>query len=139
MFRTIVVGYDGAERGGEAIALAEVLRDPRHGSLLLTSASLPTPVPSRATDLHSAKVRRVRRNPHVLVASCRADGKLRSDPLPARVELLTATAELERVQKLLIGRYKSSYRLVMLIYRLGCRLRGRRSLADGAAQSITVE
>jgi len=46
MFRTIVVGYDGPDRGGEAIALAEVLRDPRHGSLLLTSAYLPTPVPA---------------------------------------------------------------------------------------------
>ena len=78
------------------------------------------------TDLHSAKVRRIRRNPHVLVASCRADGKLRSEPVPARAEVLTATPELERVQKLLIERYKISYRVVMLIYRLGRRLRGQR-------------
>ncbi len=42
------------------------------------------------------------------------------------------------MQKLLIGRYKLSYRLVMLIYRLGRRLRGRRSVADGAALAITV-
>jgi uncharacterized protein len=91
------------------------------------------------TDLHSAKVRRVRRNPRVLVASCRADGKLRSEPAPARVEVLTATAELERVQKLLIERYKISYRLVMLIYRLGRRLRGQPSVADGAVLAITVE
>jgi hypothetical protein len=46
---------------------------------------------------------------------------------------------LDRVQKLLIERYRISYRLVMLIYRLGRRLRGRRSLADGAALAITVE
>ena len=91
------------------------------------------------TDLHSAKVRRMRRNPRVLVASCRVDGKLRSEPVPARVEVLTATPELERVQKLLIERYKISYRLVMLIYRLGRRLRGQRSVADGAALAITVE
>ena len=90
------------------------------------------------TDLHSAKVRRMRRNPRVLVASCRADGKLRSEPVPARVEVLTATPELERVQKLLIERYKLSYRVVMLIYRLGRRLRGQRSVADGAALAITV-
>src|SRR3954451_3878112 len=51
------------------------------------------------TDLHSAKVRRIRRNPRVLIASCRADGKLRSEPVPARAEVLTATTELERVQK----------------------------------------
>ena len=46
MFRTIVVGYDGPGGGREAIALAEALRDPRKGTLLLTSAYLPTPVPT---------------------------------------------------------------------------------------------
>jgi len=91
------------------------------------------------TDLHSAKIRRIRRNPRVLVASCRPDGKLRSEPVPARAEVLTATQELERVQRLLIERYKLSYRLVMLIYRLGRRLRGQGSVADGAGLAITVE
>ena len=91
------------------------------------------------TDLHSAKVRRMRRNPHVLVASCRANGKLRGEPVPARAEVLTATPDLERVQKLLSERYKISYPLVMLIYRLGRRLRGRPSVADGAALAITVD
>jgi PPOX class probable F420-dependent enzyme len=91
------------------------------------------------TDLHSAKVRRVRRNPHVLVAPCRVDGKLRSEPVSARAEVLTATPELERVQKLLVERYKISYRLVMLMYRLGRRLRGQQSVADGAALAITIE
>jgi hypothetical protein len=32
----------------------------------------------------------MRRNPRVPVASCRVDGKLRSEPVPARVEVLTA-------------------------------------------------
>ena len=91
------------------------------------------------TDLHSAKIRRVRRNPRVLVASCRVDGKLRSDPVAARAEVLTATAELERVRKLLLARYKISYRVVMLFYRLGRRLRGKQSVADGAALAITPE
>jgi hypothetical protein len=91
------------------------------------------------TDLHSPKVWRMRRNPRVLVASCRVDGKLRSEPLPARAEVLTATSELDRVQKLLLERYKISYRLVMLIYRVGRRLRGQRSVAEGAALAITVE
>jgi hypothetical protein len=53
--------------------------------------------------------------------------------------VLTATPALERVQKRLTQRYKISYRLVMAIYRLGRRVRGRRSLADGAALAITVE
>ena len=90
------------------------------------------------TDLHSAKVRRIRRNPRVLIAPCRANGKLVSAPMPADVEVLTDTADLERVQALLIERYKLSYRLVMLIYRLGRRLRGQPSVADGAALAITV-
>jgi uncharacterized protein len=90
------------------------------------------------TDLHSAKVRRIHRDPRALVASCRANGNLRGEPVPAQVEVLTATPELERVQKLLIERYKLSYRVVMLIYRIGRRLRGRRSVADGAALAITV-
>jgi PPOX class probable F420-dependent enzyme len=91
------------------------------------------------TDLRSAKVRRVRRDPRVLVAPCRADGRLRGEPVAARAEVLTATGDLERVQDLLLGRYPVSYRLVMLIYRLGRRLRGRRSVADGAALAITIE
>ena len=91
------------------------------------------------TDLHSAKVRRIRRNPHVVVASCRVDGKLRREPVPARVEVLTASSDLERVRTLLMSRYKISYRLVMLFYRLGRRLRGQQSVPDGAALAITVE
>jgi uncharacterized protein len=91
------------------------------------------------TDLHSPKIKRVRRNPRVLVASCRANGKLRGSSVAARAEVLTATAELEHVQSLLRDRYKVSYRLVMLGYRLGRRLRGERSVADGAALAITVE
>jgi hypothetical protein len=66
-------------------------------------------------------------------------GKLRREPVAARAEVLTATAELERVQKLLLARYKVSYRVVMLFYRLGRRLRGKQSVADGAALAITVD
>ena len=91
------------------------------------------------TDLHSPKIWRIRRNPRVLIASCRADGKLRGEPIAARAEVLTDPAELERVRKLLLARYKISYRVVMLFYRLGRRLRGKQSVADGAALAITVE
>ena len=77
------------------------------------------------TDLHSAKIWRVRRNPHILVASCRPWGKLRREPVPARAEVLTDTADLERVRELLVARYTISYRVVMFFYRLGRRLRGK--------------
>jgi uncharacterized protein len=91
------------------------------------------------TDLHSPKVWRIRHNPHVLVASCRVDGKQRSEPVSARAHVLTAETDLERVRTLLLERYKISYRVVMLLYRLGRRLRGKKSVADGAVLSITLE
>jgi uncharacterized protein len=90
------------------------------------------------TDLHSPKVRRILRNPRVAVAACRVNGKLRREPISARADVLTAPADLERVQKLLLTRYKVSYRVVMLFYRLGRRLRGQPSVADGAVLAITV-
>ncbi len=91
------------------------------------------------TDAHSGKVRRIRRNPHVLIAPCRADGKLRGTPVPARAGILTATSDLERVSRLLRERYTISYPIVMLIYRLGRRLRGQPAVADGAVLAITLE
>ena len=45
MFQTILIGYDGPERGGEATALAEALRDPATGTLHLTSVYPPAPPP----------------------------------------------------------------------------------------------
>jgi PPOX class probable F420-dependent enzyme len=91
------------------------------------------------TDLHSPKIWRMRRNPDVLVAPCWVNGKLRREPVSARAEVLTADADLERVQKLLLDRYKISYRVVMLFYRLGRRLHGKQSVADGAALAITID
>jgi uncharacterized protein len=91
------------------------------------------------TDLRSAKVRRIRRDPHVLVAPCRPDGKLRGEPVAARAEVLSTPEELERVHRLLVERYKVSYRLTMLFYRLGRRLRGQQAVAEGAVLAITVE
>jgi uncharacterized protein len=91
------------------------------------------------TDAHSAKVRRIRRNPRVTIAPCRPGGKLLGEPLPAHVKVLTDTAELDRVQELLRRRYKLTYRIVGLGYRIGRRLRGRQSVPEGAALAITVE
>jgi uncharacterized protein len=90
------------------------------------------------TDLDSWKVKRIRRDPRVLVASCLPTGKLRTQPVQAHAEVLTDEADLELVHDLLIKRYKISYRLVMLGYRIGRRLRGRQAVADGAAIAITL-
>jgi uncharacterized protein len=91
------------------------------------------------TDLHSAKIRRIRHNPHVEIASCRPWGKLRQAPVPAHAEVLTDTADLERVRELLLARYRISYRVVMFFYRLGRRVRGKQTVADGAALAITPD
>jgi PPOX class probable F420-dependent enzyme len=90
------------------------------------------------TDLNSGKIRRIRHDPRVLVAPCGPSGKLRGEPVEAHAEVLTATADLERVQRLLMQRYKVSYRVVMLFYRLGRRLRGEPAVAEGAALAIEV-
>jgi PPOX class probable F420-dependent enzyme len=91
------------------------------------------------TDLHSAKIRRIGRNRRVLVAPCRANGKLRGEPVAATAEVLTGTAALECVRKLLLARYTISYRVVMLFYRLGRRVRAKPGVADGAVLAITLE
>ena len=90
------------------------------------------------TDLRSGKVRRIRHDPRVEVAPCGPSGKLRGEPVEARAQVLTATEDLERVQQLLMRRYKISYRVVMSFYRLGRRLRGEPPVADGAALAIEV-
>ena len=90
-------------------------------------------------DLNSAKVKRIRHMPHVLVAGCWVNGKLRREPVSAHAEVLTAPVDLERVRKLLLARYKISYRVVMLLYRVGRKLRGKQSVAAGAALAITVD
>jgi PPOX class probable F420-dependent enzyme len=91
------------------------------------------------TDLHSAKIRRIRNDARVLIAPCRVNGRLRGEAAAGHAEVLTDPAELERIRELLLERYKVSYRVVMLLYRLGRRLRGKQSVAEGAALAITVE
>ena len=91
------------------------------------------------TDLHSAKVKRIRRNPMLLVAPCRPNGKLRGKPIPAHADVLTATPDLDRVQRLLRERYRFSYPVVMFFFRLARRVRGQSAIPEGAALAITLE
>ena len=57
------------------------------------------------TDANSGKVKRIRRNPHVLIAPCTATGRLLADPVPARAEFLP-DAELGRVERLMAAKYR---------------------------------
>jgi len=89
------------------------------------------------TDLHSFKVRRITRNPVVMVAPCSASGRLRSGPVPARAELLP-DCELARVEQLMARKYRVDRVLILPIYRLVQRLRGRRVGNEAVALAITV-
>lgn len=105
MFRTIIVGYDGSERGDEAVALAEVLRDPRHGSLLLTTASPPIPVPAPPFVVAGPDVRDTAED---LLSEARAklEGRVpvRTLSVPdAPARALTETAEREHADLVVIG------------------------------------
>ena len=89
------------------------------------------------TDLHSFKVRRIKRNPVVTVAPCSASGRLRSEPVPARAELLP-DGELARVEQLMARKYRVDRVLILPVYRLVQRLRGRRVGNEAVALAITV-
>ena len=89
------------------------------------------------TDLHSFKVRRIMRDPVVTVAPCSASGRLRGEPVPARAELLSE-GELARVEQLMARKYRVDRVLILPVYRLIQRLRGRRVGNEAVALAITV-
>jgi PPOX class probable F420-dependent enzyme len=74
------------------------------------------------TDANSGKVKRIRRNPQVLVAPCTATGRLLADPVPARAELLGA-AEVGRVERLMAAKYRIDLLVVRPIRSLQAALR----------------
>jgi PPOX class probable F420-dependent enzyme len=78
------------------------------------------------TDADSYKVKRIRGDPHVRIAPCDARGRLRGDPVDAEAEILPAS-EQERVQRLLMQKYRIDRYTVYPLYRLVTRLRGRGS------------
>lgn len=76
------------------------------------------------TDGDSYKVKRIRRNDNVTVASCNATGRVVGEIVPARAAILPAD-ELPRVERLLHRKYRLDYIFVLPIYLLVQRLRGR--------------
>lgn len=81
------------------------------------------------TDADSYKVRRIRRDPHVRIAPCTAAGRVRGEAVDADAEILPES-ERERAEGLLARKYRVDRVVVLPIYRLVMRLRGRGSRTD---------
>jgi PPOX class probable F420-dependent enzyme len=95
------------------------------GRLLVTTAA------------DSYKARRLRRNPAAMVAPCTATGKLKGEPIPVLVEFMPA-AEHDHVDRLMARKYRVDRLLILPLYRLVTRLRGKStSDADAAYLAIT--
>jgi PPOX class probable F420-dependent enzyme len=78
------------------------------------------------TDADSYKVKRIRRDPHVQVATCDARGRLRGRRVDATAEILPES-ERAYAEELIGRKYRIDRVLVLPIYRLVMRLRGRAS------------
>lgn len=89
------------------------------------------------TGADSYKARRIRRNPAVMVAPCNARGALRGEPIPARAEFLPES-EHARVDDLMGRKYRVDRVLVLPIYRLAMRLRGRQGTHQGAGAYLAI-
>lgn len=75
-----------------------------------------------ATDSYKAK--RLRRNPAAMVAPCTARGVPKGDAIPVRVEFVPAD-EHGRVDRLMAEKYRVDRLLILPIYRLVLKLRGK--------------
>jgi len=89
-----------------------------------------------STDADSFKVRRIRRNPAVEVAPCSAGGRPKAEPVRGRAELLPSEA-LAHVDELLARKYRVARIVVLPVYRLVQRLRGKRSSGTETVLAIT--
>jgi PPOX class probable F420-dependent enzyme len=89
------------------------------------------------TGADSGKVKRIRRNPQVMIAPCGATGRLRAEPVPAVAELLPA-GELGRVQQLMARKYRMDLVSIKPIRSLQAALRRGQPPAKEVAVAITA-
>jgi PPOX class probable F420-dependent enzyme len=90
------------------------------------------------TAADSYKARRLRRNPAAMVAPCSATGRPKAEAVAATVEFL-APPEHEHVDRLMARKYRVDRVLVLPLYRLALRLRGKHAsdVGGGAYLAIT--
>src|SRR5687767_12495605 len=84
------------------------------------------------TPAESWKAKRLRRNPAAALAPSAARGRPKGEAIPAHVEFLPPE-EWDRVDRLMAEKYRIRRRLIMPVYRLVMKLRGRPIDAHGAA------
>jgi nucleotide-binding universal stress UspA family protein len=109
MFRTILIGYDGPDRGDDAVAFAALLRDPRKGTLLLASAYPLAPALTVGGFILPEEIERLREETQDMLAATR-------DAMPARERTricavasesppraLTELAEAEHADLVVVG------------------------------------
>jgi nucleotide-binding universal stress UspA family protein len=108
MFRNVVIGYDGPERGPEAVALGETLRDPRTGTLLLAAVYPESPVPAYGfasydalIDLGPETERALGKARDTLPSATRV--RTRAIAAPSAPRALTELAELEHADLVVVG------------------------------------
>ena len=99
MFQTILIGYDEPGRGGEAIALAQTLRDPQTGTLVLTSVCSPAQERDQAEELLLVARDALPDNDRVTIRAIASDSAARA---------LSETAEIERADLIVVGASRRS-------------------------------
>jgi PPOX class probable F420-dependent enzyme len=87
------------------------------------------------TGRESFKVKRIRRNPAVMIAPCSASGRLRGDPVPAQAQVLPP-GQQGPVEPLMARKYRIDRVLILPIYRALQRLRG--APAGGAEVVVAI-
>jgi nucleotide-binding universal stress UspA family protein len=113
MFQKILIGYDEPERGGEATALAQTLRDPHTGSLVLTSAYPPAPLPvGRSVGPQDIELLREQAEERLLVARDALPNRervmIRAIPSDAAARVLADVAEAEQADLVIVGSSRGS-------------------------------
>lgn len=89
------------------------------------------------TDADSYKVRRIRRNSRVEIVICTSTGKLLGAPVAAQAELLPDD-ERPRVDRLMARKYRVDRILVLPVYRLVQRLRGKAPRGGGHPVIVSI-
>lgn len=84
------------------------------------------------TGADSYKAKRLRRNPAAMVAPCTARGIPKGDAIPAQIEFLPPE-EHARVDRLMAEKYRVDRLLILPIYRLVSKLRGKPGDERGGA------